>query len=83
MSPSPVNDDPRSRVGMGSGPEGNDCEHRSGRGLIVPVRDAEPEGRWQELVETFIGNVASDRNRFDRLIKPFGRLFQLLIIYPG
>ena len=27
MSPSPVNDDPRSRVGMGSGPEGNDRAH--------------------------------------------------------
>ena len=82
MSPSPVNDDPRTRVGMGAA-QRNDRAHRSGRSLIVPVRDAEPEGRWQELVETFIGHVASDRNRFDRLIKPFGRLFQLLIIYPG
>ena len=27
--------------------------------------------------------VASERNGFDRLIKPFGCLLQLLIIYPG
>ena len=27
--------------------------------------------------------VVSERNRFDRLIEPFGRLFQLLIVYPG
>ena len=27
--------------------------------------------------------VTSERNRFDRLIKPFGCLLQLLIIYPG
>ena len=27
--------------------------------------------------------VASEHNRLDRLIKPFGCLLQLLIIYPG
>ena len=63
MSPSPVNDDPRTRVGMGAARR-NDRAHRSGRSLIVPVRDAEPEGRWQELVRTCLGHVTPEGKNF-------------------
>ena len=62
----------RARIGKQAAP----------KGMIVPVRDAEPEGRWQELVTNCLQHVASERNRFDRLIESFGRLFQLLIVYP-